>query len=117
MEEVGYHADYVSSSLHAEGHVHTLGNQITHEMLCKGAEDDFHTYAIEWTKEKIVTYVDGKVQLSYKSDGTVKNYPYDKPFYIILNLAWGGDWGGNQGVDESALPTVMEVDYVRVFQK
>lgn len=117
MEEVGYHANYVSSSLHAEGHVHTLGNQVTHEMLCKGAEDDFHTYAIEWTKEKIVTYVDGKVQLSYKSDGTVKNYPYDKPFYIILNLAWGGDWGGNQGVDESALPTVMEVEYVRVFQK
>ena len=117
MEEVGYHANYVSSSLHAEGHVHTLGNQVTHEMLCKGAEDDFHTYAIEWTKEKIITYVDGKVQLTYKSDGTVKNYPYDKPFYLILNLAWGGDWGGNQGVDESALPTVMEVDYVRVFQK
>ena len=34
-----------------------------------------------------------------------------------LNLAWGGDWGGMQGVDESALPVTMEVDYVRVFQK
>ena len=117
MEEVGANANYVSSSLHAEGHVHTLGNQVTHEMLCKGAEDGFHTYAIEWTKEKIVTYVDGKVQLSYTSDGTVKNYPYDKPFYIILNLAWGGDWGGYKGIDESALPTTMQVDYVRVFQK
>lgn len=117
MEEVGYHPNYVSSSLHAEGHVHTNNNQVTHEMLCQGAEDEFHTYAIEWTSEKIVTYVDGKIQLTYASDGTVKNYPYDKAYYIILNLAWGGDWGGSQGVDESALPTSMQVDYVRVFQK
>ncbi|MBR6249941.1 MAG: family 16 glycosylhydrolase [Bacteroidales bacterium] len=117
MEEVGANPNYVSSSLHAEGHVHTLGNQVTHEMLCEGAEDDFHTYAMEWTKEGITTYVDGKVQLSYKSDGTVKNYPYDKPYYIILNLAWGGSWGGYKGIDESALPTTMQVDYVRVFQK
>ena len=117
MEEVGANPNYVSSSLHAEGHVHTLGNQITHEMLCKGAEDDFHVYSIEWSKEEIKTYVDGKLQLSYSSDGTVKNYPYDKPYYIILNLAWGGDWGGYKGIDESALPTTMQVDYVRVFQK
>ncbi len=117
MEEVGANPNYVSSSLHAEGHVHTNGNQVTHEMLCSGAEDGFHTYAIEWTKEQIVTYVDGKVQLKYASDGTVKNYPYDKPFYIILNLAWGGTWGGYKGIDESALPTTLQVDYVRVFQK
>ncbi|MBQ3619076.1 MAG: family 16 glycosylhydrolase [Bacteroidales bacterium] len=117
MEEVGANPNYVSSSLHAEGHVHTLGNQVTHEMLCSGAEDGFHTYAIEWTKEKITTYVDGKLQLSYKSDGTVKNYPYDKPYYIILNLAWGGDWGGYKGINEGDLPTTMKVDYVRVFQQ
>ncbi len=38
-------------------------------------------------------------------------------FYPILNLAWGGDWGGMNGVDESALPVTMKVDYVRVFQR
>ncbi len=117
MEEVGYNPNYVSSSLHAEGHVHTNNTQVTHEMFCEGAEDEFHTYAIEWTSERIITYVDGKVQLTYDSDGTIKNYPYDKAYYIILNLAWGGSWGGQKGVDESALPTTLEVDYVRVFQK
>jgi beta-glucanase (GH16 family) len=45
------------------------------------------------------------------------DWPYDDPFYVIFNLAWGGDWGGSQGVDESALPVTMEVDYIRVFQK
>jgi len=118
MEEVGYHPDYVSSSLHANAHVHSNGTQVTHEMYCKGAEGEFHTYAIEWTAQNITTYVDGKVQLSYDNRGLGRDdWPYDAPFYVILNLAWGGDWGGAQGVDETALPATMEVDYVRVFQK
>ena len=118
MEEVGYHPDYVSSSLHANAHVHSNGTQVTHEMYCKGAEGEFHKYAIEWTHEKITTFVDGKVQLTYANRNLGRDdWPYDDPFYVILNLAWGGDWGGAQGVDESKLPVTMEVDYVRVFQK
>ena len=118
MEEVGYHPDYVSSSLHANAHVHSNGTQITHEMKCPGAEGEFHTYAILWTAKNITTYVDGQVQLSYDNRGLGRDdWPYDDPFYVIFNLAWGGDWGGAQGVDESALPATMEVDYVRVFQK
>ncbi|MBP5387126.1 MAG: family 16 glycosylhydrolase [Prevotella sp.] len=118
MEEVGYHPDYVSSSLHANAHVHSNNTQVTHEMKCDGAEGEFHTYAMLWTAKNITTYVDGKVQLSYDNRGLGRDdWPYDDPFYIIFNLAWGGSWGGAQGVDESALPAVMEVDYVRVFQK
>ncbi len=118
MEEVGYNPDYVSSSLHANAHVHSNGTQVTHEMYCKGAEGEFHTYAIEWTAQNITTYVDGQVQLSYDNRGLGRDdWPYDDPFYVIFNLAWGGDWGGAKGVDESALPVTMEVDYVRVFQK
>ena len=118
MEEVGYHPNYVSSSLHANAHVHSNGTQVTHEMYCAGAEDDFHVYAIKWTHENITTYVDGKVQLSYDNRGLGHDdWPYDAPFYVILNLAWGGSWGGAQGVDESALPVTMSVDYIRVFQK
>jgi beta-glucanase (GH16 family) len=118
MEEVGYHPDYVSSSLHATAHVHSNNTQVTHEMYCQGAEGDFHTYAILWTANNITTYVDGKVQLTYDNRGLGRNdWPYDDPFYIIFNLAWGGSWGGAQGVDEGALPVTMEVDYVRVFQK
>lgn len=118
MEEVGYHPDYVSSSLHANAHVHSNNTQVTHEMKCEGAEGEFHTYAILWTAKNITTYVDGKVQLSYDNRGLGRDdWPYDDPFYVIFNLAWGGDWGGAQGVDESALPVTMEVDYVRVFQK
>lgn len=117
MEEVGADPNMVSSSLHANAHVHSNGTQVTHEMLCAGAENEYHIYAIEWTGQKITTYVDGNKQLEYPNRGLGRNdWPYDDPFYVILNLAWGGDWGGYKGIDDSALPVEMLVDYVRVYQ-
>ena len=86
-------------------------------MRCVICEDEYHIYSIEWTGQKITTYVDGNKQLEYANRGLGRDdWPYDDPFYIILNLAWGGDWGGAQGVDESALPVEMMIDYVRVYQ-
>ena len=118
MEEVGTNPNYVSSSLHALGHYHANNTQVTKERYLAGAEEDFHIYAIEWTSQYIQTYVDGEKLLYYENDGSGKrNWPYNEPFYVILNLAWGGSWGGMNGVDESALPCTMEVEYVRVFQK
>lgn len=118
MEEVGVVPNEVSSSFHAKGHNHTNNTQITHAMNIGNAESEYHVYALEWTPNKLTTYVDGKVQLIYNNPGTgIVDWPYDKPFYIILNLAWGGSWGGMNGVDEKALPVTMNVDYVRVFVK
>ena len=118
MEEVGTNPNYVSSSLHALGHYHANNTQVTKERYLAGAEDDFHVYAVEWTSQYIQTYVDGEKLLYYENDGSGKrNWPYNEPFYVILNLAWGGSWGGMNGVDEGALPCTMEVEYVRVFQK
>lgn len=118
MEEVGVVPNEVSSSLHARGHYHVENTQVTAARMLPGAEGEFHTYAMEWTPDLITTFVDGVPLLTYANDGTGdRNWPYHNPFYLILNLAWGGDWGGMRGVDESALPVTMKVDYVRVFQK
>ena len=119
MEEVGVDPNLVSSSFHCIAYNHTDHTQKTHEMYCVGAEDGFHIYAIEWTEDYMCTYVDGKEQLYFENDHQNNNdtWPFDKPFFLILNVAWGGDWGGYAGVDESALPLTMEVDYVRVWQK
>ena len=120
MEEVGANPNYVSSSLHTGNYNHTKGTQKTHEMYCAGAEGEFHVYACEWTEEEIVTYVDGKVQLratKASMGADHDSWPFHYAFYPILNLAWGGDWGGYKGVDENALPVSMIVDYVRIFQK
>ena len=119
MEEVGFHPDYTSSSIHCRSYNHVKGTQKTSERLCEGAEGGFHLYALEWTADYIRTFVDGKELLYFENDkeGNKDTWPFNTPFYLILNVAWGGNWGGAQGVDESALPVTMEVDYVRVFQK
>ncbi len=119
MEEVGYHPNYTSSSIHCNSYNHTKGTEKKAERLTPGAEGEFHVYALEWTENYIQTYVDGNPLLHFDNDGAgnKNTWPFYKEFYVILNLAWGGDWGGAQGVDESALPVTMEVDYVRVFKK
>lgn len=120
MEEVGCVPNEVSSSIHTQDYNHTMNTQKTHAMTIAKAEGEYHVYALEWTEDAITTYVDGKVQLAVKKSalGSGHNqWPFHYAFYPILNLAWGGDWGGMKGVDESALPVTMSVDYIRVFQK
>lgn len=119
MEEVGYHPNYTSSSIHCGAYNHVMGTQRTAERFTAGAEDEFHIYALEWTEDYIRTYVDGKQLFNFNNDKTGNNdtWPFSKPFYLKLNLAWGGDWGGAMGVDESFLPATYEIDYVRVFKK
>jgi beta-glucanase (GH16 family) len=79
---------------------------------------DFHTWAAEWDSKGIKFFLDN-TQVFYASKDTVENtrgaWIYDHPFYIILNLAVGGDWPGP--VDASTpFPSQMLVDYVRVYQ-
>ena len=120
MEEVGVVPNDVSSSLHTGAYNHVKGTQKTHHLDIDNAEGGWHVYACEWTPDAITTFVDGKVQLAVtkaEMGEEQDEWPFHYAFYPILNLAWGGDWGGMEGVDESALPITMKVDYIRVFQK
>jgi beta-glucanase (GH16 family) len=119
MEEVGYHANYVSSSIHCAAYNHKNGTQKTAENYLANAQSDFHIYGCLWTADYIKFYVDGKNTMTFLNDGKgdKSTWPFNAAFYLKLNLAWGGSWGGAQGVDESILPATYEVDYVRVYQK
>lgn len=118
MEEVGADPNSVSSSIHCEAYNHTKGTQKTHAMNIGTAESEYHIYGLEWTSEGMTFYVDGKRQLQFNKESDAHSvWPFHYAFYPILNLAWGGDWGGYKGVDESALPCEMLVDYVRVYKK
>lgn len=88
--------------------------------------DGFHVYAVEWTPEAIAWFVDGQEyaratpQDWKRDDAEVGPAPFDRPFHLILNLAFGGRWpesANAKGVDEAALPATMEVDWVRVSQR
>lgn len=119
MEHVGYDPNQVHSSVHTKAYNHTIGTQKTAKKLVPTAQDEFHVYAVEWTTDFIKGYIDGEVYFTFQNDkaGNKDTWPFNTPFYLKLNLAWGGNWGGAQGVDESVLPATYEIDYVRVFQK
>ena len=118
MEEVGYDPNVVVSTIHCNKY-NNGGTAIeSARRTVSTAQSDFHVYGMEWTADHMTFYVDGEKLLTYNNDGTGKDaWPFDAAFYPILNLAWGGAWGGLQGVDATCLPATMEVDYVRVFQK
>ncbi len=114
------------------GTIHFAGDAAgAHKQVSTGAPmpasaDGFHVYAVEWTPEAITWSVDGQQYAQAKAadwkrdDQLVSAAPFDQPFHLILNLAFGGRWpeGANaKGVDETALPATMEVDWVRVSQR
>lgn len=119
MEHVGYRPNYISAAIHCKAYHHSIGTQKTAEQFISTAQSEFHVYAVEWTADYIKGYVDGVNYFTFVNDKTnnYNTWPFYNPFYLKLNLAWGGNWGGAMGVDEDALPTTYEIDYVRVFQK
>lgn len=71
--------------------------------------NDYHVYAIDWLPDQVVWYVDG---VKYATvDKTDRDWVFDQPFYLILNLAMGGNLGGT--IDANLSNTTMSVDYVR----
>jgi beta-glucanase (GH16 family) len=117
MEHVGYDLGTVHGTIHTEAYNHKIGTQRGGSVYVGDAHTEFHVYSIEWTPDKITWYVDDEEYYSFRNlNLTYKEWPFDKPFFIIMNIAIGGDWGGAQGIDENLTEAVMEVDYVRVFQ-
>lgn len=75
----------------------------------------FHTYAIEWDANSIKWFVDGNNYVTGNIANNINNTgAFHNPFFIILNLAIGGDLPGNN-INDGALPCTMQVDYVRVY--
>ncbi|MDO3695520.1 glycoside hydrolase family 16 protein [Wenyingzhuangia sp. chi5] len=114
LEYLGRDPNYLYTSLHTPAsHGETINTKRTFvEAIDKG----FHTYKTIWTKEAISFYVDDLLLYTFSPE--IKNdqtWPYDKPFYLILNLAIGGNFGGKE-IDDTALPQEFVVDYIKVTQ-
>jgi len=118
LEQVGSQPNVAHATLHTRLFNHVMHTGRGAETPVPTACSAFHRYQLAWTNEAITIGVDGRAYMRVRNDqsGGSGAWPFDTPFYLILNLAMGGDWAGAKGIDDAALPQRMEVDYVRVWQ-
>jgi beta-glucanase (GH16 family) len=116
MELVGKQPSEVWGSLHSKNYDATLG--YTLPAMARFA-DGFHTFAIEWDSAQIQFFVDDQLyetHLPAQATGAGGQWPFDQPFYVLLNVAVGGNWPGSPD-STTTFPQTMLVDYVRVYAK
>jgi len=117
MEHVGYKKDSVFGIVHTRAYNHTKGTQRGTETLIENPYTQFHTFAIDWTPEKIDFFLDGEKYYHFSNENkTNAEWPFDKPFFLLLNMAVGGNLGGKEGIDDSMFPATYQIDYVRIYQ-
>lgn len=118
MENVGFtpHTLYVN--------VHTPGSRKDPKQKINGSSvslenafADFHVYALEWYEDRLEFFIDGKRMFTYgKDEAKPEFWRFDHPHYLLLNLAIGGAWGGQKGIDDSIFPIKYYIDWVRYFK-
>lgn len=118
MEMVGWNPDVIHATVHSAAFNHRLKTQRGGKVRVAGACSAYHRYQLQWTLDMITIGVDGRAYMRVKNDrpGGPAAWPFTRPYSLILNLAVGGDWGGQKGIDDAALPQVMKVDYVRYWK-
>lgn len=117
MEYVGHDPNRIHGNVHMAKYNHTRGTGKGAKISVEAPYEAYHVYAIEWTPKKIDITFDSELYFTFDNEGTGTDvWPFDDPHYLILNIAVGGSWGGQQGIDESVFPQQLLVDYVRVYR-
>jgi len=119
MENIGREPTIIHGTLHGPGYLGAAGLSSDYSLPNgKRFADDFHVFAVEWEPNMIRFCCDG---VCYKTRTPAdlppgKVWVFDHPFFILLNLAIGGDWPGSPDAN-TTFPQTMTVDYVRVYQR
>jgi beta-glucanase (GH16 family) len=117
MENIGREPSIVHGTIHGPGYSGGSGIGASYTLPDnKPFSDDYHVYALEWSSNKILWYVDGKLYQTLTPQdlpGGTK-WVFDHPYFLLLNLAVGGGWPGSPD-QTTTFPQMMLVDYVRVY--
>ena len=120
MENIGKEPRLNHGSLHGPSSIKPTSDLTSTFSLPSGAKyaADFHLYAVEWEPEVVRFYVDSNLYATFPSSDWPSGgqWVFNHPFFILLNVAVGGDWPGSPDAS-SAFPQTMLVDYVRVYTK
>lgn len=115
MENVGKEPSIVHGTVHGPGYSGAGGISAAHTLNLDGR---FHVYGVEWSADSIEFFADGKpyAKVTHVSLPLGAAWVFDKPFFLLLNLAIGGDWPGSPD-SATRFPQSMLVDWVRVWQR
>jgi beta-glucanase (GH16 family) len=117
MENVGFEPNVIHGTVHTRAFNGAQGTQKGSQTSVAGAADAFHVYAMEWFPDRISFFVDGQAYFTFANDHSGNaDWPFDQPQFLVLNTAVGGDWGGQQGIDDGIFPQKFLIDYVRVYE-
>ncbi|MGY5355520.1 family 16 glycosylhydrolase [Wenyingzhuangia sp. IMCC45467] len=128
MEHVGYEPTKFHTALHTKNKNGLTGQNFhASQDLGVNVADEFHVITMEWVEKEIFgydrihIYVDGVKTQTFGETAQLQeseDWPFNKEFFFIINLAIGGQWGGSQGIDDTMFdnPVLYQVDYVRVYQ-
>jgi beta-glucanase (GH16 family) len=118
MENVGFEPTRIYGAVHTTAYNHVAGTAKGANVTVANPWESFHVYAMEWYADRIDIFVDGQKYFTFRNEGTGSAaWPFDKPQYLLVNLAIGGSWGGQKGIDDSRFPHRYLVDYVRVYKQ
>ena len=118
MEHVGFDQGVIHGTIHCKKYNHVIGTQKGATIRVPDCSDSFHVYSVEWDNARIAIFVDSTNYFQFFNEHTgYEAWPFDNKMHLLLNIAVGGNWGGQQGVDDSIWPQKMEIDYVRVWKK
>lgn len=115
MEYVGRMPNKIHTTIHTkDSHGVSKNTKIT---TIEAVEDDFHVYKLDWDANRIKFFIDNEMVYNFEPEiKTDDIWPFDKPFYLIINLAVGGYFGGFD-VDNSIFPQEFVIDYIKVYEQ
>ncbi|MDR3252954.1 MAG: glycoside hydrolase family 16 protein [Tannerella sp.] len=116
MEFVGYNPGTVHANVHTRDYNHTKNTGRGGTIAIERPFDDFHIYAVEWFDDRMDFYLDDTMYYTCQRKGEGEGeWPFDTPQYLKINLAIGGEWGGQKGIDDGIFPVEYSIDYVRIY--
>ncbi len=117
LEYAGNRPEIVSCAIHTKTYNHKIDTHKGIRIDLPDAADVFHEYILEWDREALRFMIDDREIFKVEKEigDTINEWPFDQPFYLLINLAVGGWYGGK--IDDADFPYHLEVDYVRLYQR
>jgi beta-glucanase (GH16 family) len=117
METVGHDPGVIHFSLHSQLQNHIIKTQRTKFQTIPGILEGFHDYQLVWRPEGMSFFVDDVHYATFEKpvNAPIESWPFDKPYYLILNIAVGGTWGGQ--IVEKDMPYRMDIQSIEVYQE